>query len=685
MTARDPPRLLASADALRLAATGGPCVLVAAGVAGAEALAAATGIAAWCVAAGPGPDAPLRLHRPGADPAEATLPLPALPAGVLGVVAPDAATAAPILAAQGGADGIGTELASDAMASLPGIARWMAAALGRSMAEAARLQHALVTLREEAEEIRTAMAGLVQGVGHMPPPPPVLALAAEPASAEPSVIAVPLGGEAPFALAQRLGTTLEGAAAVALCLAEAALAGRAAALRVRLIGAESGRAVAAWTIPGAALAPGWLMLDLPTPLRPLRETACLDLTAEGLGPEDRLAFALEDRVAPPDRAAVDGTGRIATPDRPAALAFRLWIAPFGRRFALSPWWDWEGQDAPPLGVPVRPPEQAWEAARIASGDLVALGEGGPVRPVLVLPPGEGAEARAVLPAIPVAGLDLIEAEIAVRLGDATGLEAALWLQPEADGEALSLAAPGARCTGWRPVDAARGGLVLPLRPAPGGPASLAVVLVLRRQGIAGVAAVRVEWTDLLGRALSPPLPPPDPASPASRGLRPSPALAAAAPADAVPALDSVRLHEFYAMEGGGYRHLDIGIAGLRLGALAWPRARFKFALDAEAPRIEVRARPDWPVVFERWPGEQADEHGPYFILTEADAGGRALERLWSARDRRLLSTLLRLLPMVVATAARAATTNAAEYEAWVAQARRFAAALLGAPEGGGTR
>jgi hypothetical protein len=153
----------------------------------------------------------------------------------------------------------------------------------------------------------------------------------------------------------------------------------------------------------------------------------------------------------------------------------------------------------------------------------------------------------------------------------------------------------------------------------------------------------------------------------------------------MPRLDpggEVRLQEYYAMPGGGYRHLDILVEGLALGALRWPRLRFKFAVNGGAPQIEVRARPDWPLLFERWPGTEADAHGPFFVLTEADREGRAAERLHGARDRRLLDALLRLLPTLVATAARAATTDPAEYADWVAMARRFAQALLEESEGG---
>ena len=644
-------------EALREAATGSPSVLVMEGVAAAEAL-ALPGLALWRVVPA---ETGFRLQQPGEQASAPPLPLPAMPAGVLAVIAPDAAMAAPLLAAWEPPPPLIT--AADAAAALPPLARIAAAELSGRMAEAARLQRALAALREEAEETRAAMAALVQGVGHHPPPPPILVLSAEPGGGA-------VGAErGRLALGQRLGVTLEGVAALALHVAEARLA-PGAWLRVRLYGAESGRVRGVWLLPAEAITPGWLVLDLPTPLGPVRESACLDIQAE-TGAEDRLTLSLEDAEAPPDRAVVVEEG--TSPGR--ALALRLWIAPFGRRFVLAPHWDWEAPETL-LGVPLRLPEQVWAAARLPEGRGGRAGVGdGPVRPVITL--GGGERALLLLPVVPVTGLDLLEAELAVRLGEASALEAALWTQPAGAAvtteTALSLTAPGARCTGWHRVDAARGGLSLALRLPAGGPDAVAVALVLHNRAAQPEQALRLEWLDLVGRRLVQPLPAPPPA--ARTRLPPSPTLAAVAPADAVPRVQAVRLHELYEMEGGGYRHLDIGAEALRLGGLAWPRIRFKFAINGEAPQIEIRARPDWPALFERWPGNQADEHGPFFVLTEADRAGRAAERLASERDRRLLDALLRLLPTMVATAARAATTDPVDYDTWVGMARRFAAAL----------
>jgi len=56
------------------------------------------------------------------------------------------------------------------------------------------------------------------------------------------------------------------------------------------------------------------------------------------------------------------------------------------------------------------------------------------------------------------------------------------------------------------------------------------------------------------------------------------------------------------------------------------------------------------------------------------AGGFAAT-LATDRDRATLAAVLRLLPAVVATAARDATTDPGEYERWIASARQLAATV----------
>jgi hypothetical protein len=330
------------------------------------------------------------------------------------------------------------------------------------------------------------MLAALQGDGHrIPPPPPVLALEALPS---PAGHAAALENER-TSLGQALGASLEGIAALALHVAEAAPPG--VRLRVRLYGAESGRVHGSWVVPGEAMRPGWLALDLPMPVGPVRETACLDLRADLPSPgSGRLALALEDRRAPADRAAMQAG---APGER--ALAVRLWTAPFGRRLTMAPHWDWEEIElsllpsscaAPPgvpLGVRVQLPAQVWDAALLPEGrvERVALGA---EPPRLVASMGGGERCLLVLPAVPVSGLDLLQAEVFTAMGDASLLEGALWLQPagaaiasEAD---LSLSARDARWSGWRRSGPAGGApLRLSLALPPGTAPTLAAALALR--------------------------------------------------------------------------------------------------------------------------------------------------------------------------------------------------------------
>jgi hypothetical protein len=668
-----------------LSAGAAPVLLAHAGVARAGDL-ALPGLALWLATPEPGDGGgAVRLHRPGGDPSLATRALPAPPAGVLAVVAPDAAAAAPVLAALAGVEPPVVE-AADAAAALPALARVAVAALAAERAAAGDLHAAVATLRGEAEDTRVAMLAALQGDGHrIPPPPPVLALDAPPSPAGHSAA---LGAPGREGLGQALGTSLEGIAALALHVAEAPPAE--AWLRVRLYGAESGRVHGSWAVPGGALAPGWVHLDLPTPIGPVRESACLDLRADPPAPDGGgVLLSLEDRHAPPDRAAAQGG---APGER--ALALRVWTAPFGRRFTVAPHWDWEEVElslagspgaAPPdvpLGVKVQLPAQVWAAALLPQGraERVALGA---EPPRLVAEMGGGERCLFVLPSVPVAGLDLLQAEVFAAVGDAGLLEAALWLQPagaaiasEAD---LSLSAPGARWSGWRRSGPGGAPLRVSLLLLPAGAPALAAVLVLRNLGTAPEDLLRVEWSELTGARLREPLAVAAGQDSAAAGpfhrARPPAATLPRLPAGEIPKVAQIRLQEHYETEDGGYRHLDILVVGMQAAGFTWPRLRFKLAVGGDDPVLEFRSRPDWPSMFEAWPGRQVDEHGAFLLLSSADIARGFLSRLRSERDRWMLVALVRLMPTAVATAAREVVSDPAEYDSWVDLAKRVAAAL----------
>ena len=689
---------IAAADLAELYA-GQPMVLV---LEGCDAAALALpGLVAWQVTRA---DGTLCLHRPATLPAFATVPVPLPPASVLAIIAPDAAAAAPLLAwwAAAGPDVPPLLEAANAEAALPGLARLAIAALGSQARRAAGLHRALVAARQDAEESREAMVSLIQNSIHAAEPaPPTRILSLTPSTAGQVIQA----SDGRLAAGQDLGLPLESLSGLALHLAE----GRAAPgalLRVRLYGAESGRIVGAWLVPGAALVPGWLTLELPTPIGPLRETACLDLAAE-LEAGDILALSLDQAQCSADRA-VAVQDEVPSGDLGRALALRVWSAPFGRRFVLAQHWDAEAVDlalAPfgmPPAVPARLPAQLWEGARYPAGQVekVALGS---EAPRLLASFGAGRRVVLVLPGVPVNGLDLLQAVVTVGRGDPALLDAALWLQPdeaqvatEAD---LSLEHPGTRWSGWRSPPAQGGAFRLPLALPLQGPRSVTVVLVLRHLGKEPGQPLRVEWTDLVGlRGHCPPprpmprqpLPPPPPleavlalATPTIRLPPPAPA-PAPAPTSATPSAPGTgggadmalaRLHEHFATPDGGYRHLDVWLEDVHAGQFRWPRLRFKFALRGEGPVIEFRRRADWPAMFSGWPGTEGDAWGPYLLLRESDLAGDLAALLPAEPDRRMLTALIQLLPRAVGQVLRETPATAGDAATWLDPARRLAAAL----------
>ncbi|MBL6077906.1 hypothetical protein JMJ56_07810 [Belnapia sp. T18] len=673
--------LIAPADLAELY-DGSPTLLALDGVA--LALLAQPGLSAWQVTMHGGS---LRLHRPGAAAEAATRPVPVPPTQVLAVLAPKAGAAAPLLAWWSAA---APELppvieAAEPAAALPELTRLALASLARQAAATAVLHRALAAARQEAEESREAIVSLIRhGSRQSPPAALSQVLALEPAPAGEAVPAA----EGRLAAAQVLGLNLEGVASLALHVQEAHV-GPAALLRLRLYGAESGRVHGAWLVPGEALQPGWLVLDLPSPLGPVRETAGLDIAVE-LEAGDGFALSLGAGVTAPERALAVRGGRV--PER--SLALRLWTAPFGRRFTVPPHWDAEaiGLELGWPGVPMRLPAQIWEAARFPAGQVewVALGS---EAPRLLASFGAGRRLAITLPLVPVNGLDLLQAEVAVARGDAGQLEAALWLQPEGVPLALEsdlvLDAPEARWSGWRRPPPEGGPLLLPLALPPEGPRNVAVVLVLRHAGKPPAAPLRVEWSELVGlRGLGAtarpepvnPLPAPPPAEPVRAAPVPASPPAIAVPASpmmtmAGPHAALVRLQEYFVTPDGGYRHLDIWLEEVGDGPWAWPLLRFKLAQRGGGPVLEFRRREGWPNLFSIWPGTEGDGWGPYLLVREADLAGDLLDRLPHQRDRHMLAALVRLLPEAVARAVRESPEAAAQEAMWLGLAHRLAEAL----------
>jgi hypothetical protein len=320
----------------------------------------------------------------------------------------------------------------------------------------------------------------------------------------------------------------------------------------------------------------------------------------------------------------------------------------------------------------------WDAALLPLGrvERVALGA---EPPRLVATMGGGERCLLVLPAVPVSGLDLLQAEVSTAMGDASLLEAALWLQPagatisaEAD---LSFSAKGARWSGWRRPGPAGAPLRLALALPPATAPTLAAALVLRNLGAEPEDLLRVEWSELTGARTREPVALGGSAAGPFGRARPAAASLPRLPAGEIPKVAQIRLQEHYETEDGGYRHLDILVIGMQAAGFTWPRLRFKLAAGGDDPVLEFRSRPDWPAMFEAWPGRQVDEHGAFLLLSLPDIARAFPARLRSERDRWMLLALIRLLPTAVATAAREVVSDPQEYESWMDLAKRVAAAL----------
>ena len=126
------PGLRAAATDLAALCTGAPCLLVLGDPEGPDP--DLPGIAVWHAApAGAGDPAALCLHRPGAAPGAETVPLPGLPAGLLGILAADPDRAAPLLAAWG--DPATLPVIAGGPGALPALARLLAERLAERTAE----------------------------------------------------------------------------------------------------------------------------------------------------------------------------------------------------------------------------------------------------------------------------------------------------------------------------------------------------------------------------------------------------------------------------------------------------------------------------------------------------------------------------------------------------------------------
>jgi len=268
-------RVLAPRQDLPTIFAGGPLVLADALLPDPAALAVA-GLVACRVEPAAGL-AVLRLSPPAAD--EELVPLDHPPAGVLAVIGRQAPPLRPLVAwcEAAGGEPPTLILAEGALAALPALLEIALAETARQARRAASLDLLLAELRAEAEALRDATAAMAASLPVAPAAPPSARLLDPPDPARP-----------PLRLGRATvtpGIPTGGVASVALHLPGPAGAG----LAVTLAAAESGRVLAAWRVPAAAMPGGWLRLDLPAPVAGRGET--LALAVEAVPPGEVLLSA----------------------------------------------------------------------------------------------------------------------------------------------------------------------------------------------------------------------------------------------------------------------------------------------------------------------------------------------------------------------------------------------------------
>jgi hypothetical protein len=523
----------------------------------------------------------------------------------------------------------------------------------------------------------------------------------------------------PDRVTQHLGRPAEGLCGIALHVA-AVRASSASLLRVRLLAA--GRILGSWLLPGDALGPGWLALDLPEPAPPGAAEAVLEVAVEA-APGEVLQLST-----------VPGTGP------GPLLALRAETAGPGH-LVLPQFFDWAARDlplpAPGSALPL--PEQAWAGARVegATHRLVATGA---EPPNLVLEIEPGALALVTLPPVPPGAADLLLGEFACRAGEAAALEVALlvgpedaaaapiahWRRPDAAG-ALSVALPlpatprgavrlgvAVRNRGGVPVTleilalalmAGAAGAVRRVSAQYGAPApGQAPRLVVQLPGRVPIAASPVAGPPAAASPLgafgtlagppglpTPPSPAPPPAPPveaASPGAPVPPAAPVATPMTAPPPppslsaemppggadVQDIRLHQHTANRDGSYQHLELGLTGLVSATGLWREIRVKLFERRGTIGLEFRRIAGWPPMFEAWPQGGSDQFGPYWRL-ETQETLDAMSKLNGAHDRALVAALLEVLPMMARRGARIAGLPVEAQEAWSERARALAGAV----------
>ncbi|CAH0180260.1 DUF6212 domain-containing protein [Roseomonas sp. CECT 9278] len=602
----------------------------------------------------------LRLGRPAAD--EALVTIDHAPATVIGLVTPTPRGMATLVEwwPRHGMPAPLVVVAESGLAALPGL---LAAVLGtadHAARQVCALEQQVAALRAEAEDLRGAVAALLTTLGGHPPPTPEHRLEALPDTQGP---ALPLAsGDSPLLVEPGLRTA--GIASLSLHLA----GGATADLAVQVIGAESGRILAAWRVPAGALAEGWLQLETPEPLPGRPETLLLRLAA-------REAATGAPGVVPLSRA-------VSLPGEPALIVATL---PPGARLVQPLHIDWAAwQDDAPPGIPRLAPCQALAEARLDGPG--SLGPAGDHALRIDLPEAWGAT-RIALGALPADGA-AVRCDIAL---EGAALEARLVLEGADAATGWRVLVPGEA----RPIalHVPQGAPVLALEFRGTGAATLTLlppVIFPRLPGAAAPSALPPAAAPVARVITAPPLRAFEGAYPRETSLPAQPRAPAEAPGGGgaglltAPAQDMERVAGFAEVvldarqSGSGWELLDLRLRGLAFRGERWRELKFKFGIAGPNVILEFRRAPSWPRAFETWPGTESDAYGDKFVLVVTDGAVIGLDLVAPGRDGTLVAALAGSMPRIVQE-----VLEADEAGACASAAARLAERLAADPMAGG--
>lgn len=527
----------------------------------------------------------------------------------------------------------------------PAVANALATMLEKSVAREASLREALLAMRMEAEETRSALARLRDDQTR----------ALAPQGLTWAMWTDPLGPEGAFVFAGPFEAEIhapvetQGLAAIALHLAADRLA-PGDFLRIRALGEEKGVVLGAWEIAAAEIPrePDWLVLDFPASLAIARQS---------------VVVALDGRFSPESRIALSGS---ASPEFPNSPALRLYRAPHPR-LTVSPHWLWD-EVASPIGLDgSRPPPPNTPAFCIPGASWlgsVLLGAAAKLdsaRGVQRFRIAGGAGAMLVFPNISLAGFAAVAARLDRQSESGAEVEMALSLLPGDHPIGDDHAAADASSFCWSPLQTLNGHDGAALLALPNDAPDFAhVAISMRHRGERGDDPIVVEIDGVW--------------------LLPRPCAAGLAPGDGFvtkvalgdlrnASFEDVTADEIYADEN--YRHIDMTIAALSESGRFWRAVKFKLFEDRGQCGMEFRHRPGWPDCFVLWPGTETDRFGEIYKICGAAALAEAIADLPSAVDRRLLAALAYVLPDVVRALAARGDLPSEQAAEWTELARRL--------------